>query len=138
MKQAIILLCAMLVFACNDEVTCGNDLRCDGDKANCGDILLNNCGVDDPMDLPWFKAKTEAIKASSLSQYQYLVQAEYRGNRVYSEANCCPFCLTAVVYYGCDGKILGYLGVREEDIHAEEITNPEVVWKPDNNVCLFN
>lgn len=98
----------------------------------CG--IENVCGEGE--DLSWFEEEVEN-QSEMYNKYFYVVKATYRGEVVFIFQNCCPFCSTIVTVKNCAGATLGYLGVGDDAINADEIIDPVIFWKAPENECVF-
>ncbi|HTF19849.1 MAG TPA: hypothetical protein VK658_17375 [Chryseolinea sp.] len=121
MRWAVFILCVACLAACSDD-----------------DDDFDACDVANPEELTWFKEATESLNQSGeISQYMYFTQAEYQGQRVYLQRNCCPSCNSVILVFDCAGNELGWLGSGEDAIKTEDIKNESVAWKSDGNVCAI-
>lgn len=111
-----ILFCLLLSFACDEK----------NDPATA-------CGVADPVeDLTWLAELKEDAANGSLSEYSYIVQAKYKGQRVFYVGSCCPFCNWAIILYDCSGETVAY------DASDNGLTDQTVIWQPENSECTFD
>lgn len=103
---------------------------------SCGDEESNSiCGVANPIeDLPWLKSMIQDIEASDFGQYTYIQQAYYFGQPVFIVNNCCPFCLSIVPVYNCEGELVCNLGECVDNL----ITHEKFLWAPANSSCVFS
>src|SRR5689334_1465696 len=113
----VVLLSTSLLFACHDD-----DVK--------------DCGVTNPAEeLEWFKAKAQAAESSGdMAKYIYCLQGDYKNQRVYIWADCCPVCNSMILVYDCAGNELGRLGNGEGGIDPEAIKKQSLVWKSSTNV----
>ncbi len=103
------------------------------------DDVQKACYNEDPVEeLEWLSSQISELEAGSLSEYQYIKQAEYKGELVFVFGNCCPFCGSVFSVYNCSGEKIGHLGNREEDIDFSKLENVTLIWKPNNSQCNFN
>ncbi|WPR76300.1 hypothetical protein [Algoriphagus sp. NG3] len=117
MKKAFypILFCLVLSFGCKDNE----------DPATA-------CGVSDPMnDLPWLVEMKESLSQGGMGDSFYILQAKYKGKRVFYKGSCCPQCSTMLVFYDCDGN-----GIND-DISYDDLDDQKVIWRPENSQCSF-
>lgn len=92
------------------------------------------CGVTNPIeDLPWLKSMTQDIEASDFGQYTYIQQAHYFGQTVFIVNNCCPFCLSIVPVYNCEGELICNVGECVDKL----LTHEKYIWAPANSSCVF-
>lgn len=71
------------------------------------------------------------IENSEFSRkYFYLVQADYNGQTVFYVNNCCPMCMTIIIYYDCAGNVL-------ESVDASQVKNGRRIWMSDELECVF-
>ncbi len=88
------------------------------------------CGADDPAEeLAWLK---EAIGARSEDGYSYYAIATLNTRTVFYYGNCNPAINYASYLQTCAGDTLGFTSE-----FVELLSNPRVVWKPDDSVCDF-
>lgn len=98
--------------------------------------LKDLCSSDNPTEeLAWLKQEIQSIKASALTEYFYVEQADLMGEPVFILGNCCPFCNTIIPLYNCEGEIICYLS--DCPSIASKIKNNKVIWKSDDNMCNF-
>lgn len=89
------------------------------------------CGAEDPVDeFTWLRAIVEDLEQSTIKEYFYVVQAEFKGNTVFYVNNCCPFCMTVIIYRDCNGNALELANADVASLKDEKI-----IWKPDNFAC---
>ena len=99
--------------------------------------LHTTCSVKDPTrDLEWLASKIEVMKASTMSEYLYISQAEYKDKTVFIYGNCCPYCDTVVPVYNCSGEHIGDIG--DESFDPSLLEHDHVIWQSENSECNFN
>ena len=119
-RHITLVLLLVLTFACRE------------------DAPNQTCLVKNPVEnLDWLMVAIDDMSKSSLSQYQYVMQATYKSQTVFIFGNCCPFCNTITPVYNCSGDRLGYIGTGSNDIDANLLDQDVVIWKPDNSACNF-
>ena len=100
------------------------------------------CSVDNPVaDLAWLKetiAHNEQMDKNENTQYEYIAQADYEGETVFIQGNCCPLCNSVSAVVDCAGELLGFLGGGEGDIDFSILENAIIIWKPEGGVCTLN
>lgn len=119
MKKHIypILFCLLFSFSCTE----------DKDPAT-------TCGVTDPIEnLAWLQQMTEDLSEGSLSEYNYIKQAIYKGQTVFFPDSCCPHCNTALILYDCSGNT-----IQGEDYTMDDLEDQKLIWQPTNSTCNFN
>lgn len=111
-------------------------------------MLLTKCNEEDEQmfriitdcnqgeDISWFEKEVEN-QGELYNKYFYVSQAIYEGEIVFLFENCCPFCNTITPVKNCSGVTLGLLGISDEDIKYEELSNIKIVWKAPENECVF-
>jgi hypothetical protein len=92
----------------------------------------NVCHVDDPVnDLEWLKTKIDELENSEFSRkYFYVEQAEYNGQTIFYINNCCPMCMTMLVYYDCSGNAI-------ESVDNSQVKNGKRIWMSEDLECVF-
>lgn len=90
------------------------------------------CDVADPVtDLEWLKNKIVELENSELSRkYFYIEQADYNGQTLFYVNNCCPMCMTMIVYYNCSGE-------QMEGVDASQVRNGKRIWMSEELECVF-
>lgn len=73
------------------------------------------------------------MQQSSIREYLYIEEAQYKKDRVFIFDNCCPFCNTVVSVYAEEGELLGYMG---SDIDADQLKDVKLFWQPDDAACV--
>ena len=117
----ITILFLFITFSCNKDAGIGS-----------------NCSVKDPVkDLGWLASDVEQLANSSLSDCEYIYQANYRSKTVFVFTNCCPSLVSAIAVYNCSGELLGYLGSGRDAIDPERLKHKELIWKADSCTCNF-
>jgi hypothetical protein len=89
----------------------------------------DDCCDDPGVNQAWLDTTIADIEKSSIKQYFYIVRAEYEGTCVAYVNGCCPSCLMAILLYRCDD------GTKIENVDVSKITNPVVIWRPENSSC---
>ena len=121
----------LLLFAgliCLTALACDNEESCEP--------LAEIYSVADPIkDLPWLQAEVQLREqnASDISQYFYILQAEYNQETVFIYGNCCPMCSTITSVLNCKGEVLFYLG--QDNARDKKISNQKIIWKGKNFSC---
>lgn len=118
MKKAFYptLFCLLLSFACEDN-----------------EDPTTTCGVNDPTNnLPWLVEMKESLSDGGMGDLFYIMQAKYKGKRVFYQGSCCAQCSMMLRFYDCDGN-----GINE-DISYDDLEDSEVIWKPENSRCQFD
>ncbi|QMU31000.1 hypothetical protein [Adhaeribacter radiodurans] len=109
---------------------------CEKEEPECG---TSACGVTEPLqNLPWLKAEVESLEknSSDISEYLYIVQANYKGETVFFTGTCCPYCNTAPpTVFNCKGQELFTLGQNAKQDNS--IKNKKVIWKGPNYACTL-
>ena len=99
-------------------------LSCDKDESK-----SDPCDVSNPIEeLAWLKATID-----DLSEYSYIMIADYNGETVFYFGNCNPLANSVSSVYNCNGDFIGYTN----DIRSE-ITNDRLLWKHEDSECNFN
>ncbi|MEQ9300978.1 MAG: hypothetical protein RIF33_20555 [Cyclobacteriaceae bacterium] len=99
-------------------------------------LLFTSCQEDEPLDLEgleWLQAEIADIQQSSLAEYFYINEAEYKRDRVFIIENCCPFCSTVVSVYSEEGELLGYIG---DSIATDQLKDQRLFWQPEDAACF--
>lgn len=114
----LLIFSCLLAFSCSDE-----------------DVSIQSCNVDNVLtDLPWLHQKIEESEQSDFSrEYNFITIGTLDSKTVFMLRNCCPFCLSTVPVYDCNGNVLGAIGM--DDLSGEEITDERVIWKSSGNSC---
>ncbi|MEB2775027.1 hypothetical protein SYJ56_06900 [Algoriphagus sp. D3-2-R+10] len=115
MKKSLypLLFCLLFSFACDEKE----------DPATA-------CGVSDPInDLPWLLEMKESLSEGGMGDLFYIMQAKYKGKRVFYQGNCCAQCSTLLIFYDCGGN-----GINEE-ISYDDLEDSKVIWQPENSQC---
>jgi len=100
------------------------------------DTSGNTCGVDNPLeDLPWLKSRIAIISGSNpqTAKYQFVSQANYRGNTVFIFGNCDPLALSVFPVVSCANINIGNVG----EIPADSLLNQVTIWKMPDSLCNF-
>lgn len=100
-------------------------------------LLFTSCNEDEPLDLEgleWLQAEIADIQQSSLAEYFYVNEAEYKRDRVFIIENCCPFCSSApAAVYSEEGEVLGRIG---DSITDDDLKEVQLFWQPDDAACF--
>lgn len=89
----------------------------------------DSCNVSDPIEeLTWLKSMI-----NDLSDYHFIMSADYKGETVFYIPNCNPLASSILIFYNCDGDIIG----TGNDI-SNEISNERLLWKHEASKCNFN
>ncbi|PSR55195.1 hypothetical protein AHMF7605_17620 [Adhaeribacter arboris] len=127
MKRLLVLVAAISLMA----------FSCEKEEPECG--RPSACAVANPLqDLPWLKIQVENLEKNSfdISQYFYIVQADYKGETVFFTGNCCPMCNTAPpTVFNCKGDKLFTMG--KDANQDKSIRNKKVIWKGPNYACTL-
>jgi len=92
------------------------------------DSESNACNVSDPAEeLPWLKSML-----TDLSEYDYIMVANYKGKTVFYNGNCNPVVNYVSVVYNCSGDVIA----NTNDIR-DELSNDRLLWKHVNSKCNF-
>lgn len=117
MKKSLYLLlfCLLFSFACQES-----------------DDPVIVCGVSDPIEnIAWLKQLAEESGKSSLAEYSYIMQAKYKGERVFYWGTCCPNCNWILVLRDCSGNEI------EGDYTFDDLEDKQVIWQLENSQCSF-
>lgn len=96
--------------------------------------VKNTCNVTNPAkDLPWLKSRIDVLLISDQStiNYQYVLQAEYRGETVFIFGNCDPASFAVFPVYNCTNVQLGNVG----QIPADSLQHKTTLWKSQGSLC---
>ena len=98
--------------------------------------------VDNPVeDIAWLKESIryrEQLEENEFAQYQYIAQAEYQGETVFIQGNCCPTCNSVISVVNSDDELVGFLGNDEDAIDSRILEEAVIIWKPTGGVCSLN
>ena len=100
-------------------------------------IILFECKKDsdpDPLagiNKTWLDATIADIEKSSIKNQSYIVRADYDGTCLVFVSNCCPNCLTALVFYRCDN------GAKFDNVDVTRLKDQTTIWTPENFECLM-
>ena len=99
-------------------------ISCDNEESEC-----DNCNCSNPAEkLSWLKTIT-----SELSEYEYIMSADYKGETVFYNLSCDPTVDYASVVYDCEGENIGYLF----DIR-DELSDENLIWEHEESKCEFD
>tara|TARA_R110001583_G_scaffold167424_1_gene320203 strand:- start:3114 stop:3473 length:360 start_codon:yes stop_codon:yes gene_type:complete len=99
-------------------------ISCDNEESE-----NNVCNVSNPTEeLSWLK--TMII---DLSDYDYIMIANYKGETVFYNVNCNPLVNYASTVFNCSGDVIG----NTNDIR-DELSNDRLIWKRADSKCNFN
>jgi hypothetical protein len=96
--------------------------------------IPEQCGLADPaQDLPWLKDEIAFLEENShgLRQYSSISMGTYKGQAVFINGNCCPFCNYVILVRDCDGDVLFY----GNDEQFADIKNIKIIWQPVDFSC---
>ena len=87
------------------------------------------CNVSNPAEeLPWLKTMI-----LDLSDYSYIMAADYKGKTVFYNVNCNPLVNYASTVFNCNGDLIG----NTNDIR-NELSNVKLIWKHADSKCDFS
>ena len=95
------------------------------------------CSFEDPvMDLEWLASeiRRREIQATDQTKYCYISQAEFNGEPVFLYFDCNPLINKVIPIFDCLGRSLGFLGT--EDIDPNDISDYQIIWQPEDFVCI--
>jgi len=93
------------------------------------DSESNACNVSDPAEeLLWLKSIL-----TDLSEFDYIMVANYKGSTVFYNGNCNPVVNYVSVVYNCDGDVIA----NTYDIRGE-LSNDRLLWKHADSKCNFS
>lgn len=100
----------------------------------------NTCGVDDPVEeLVWLRDQIDDIELMEpeASQYYYFRMAKYYGATVFLPGNCNPAFNMVFVVLDCSGERIGIIGDGIDMIRWDELSEMQLLWKPESSACNF-
>lgn len=65
-------------------------------------------------------------------KWSFIIEAEYKGELVYSVQGCNPAALYALLYFRCNGEVI------EGPYDLNEFENQRVIWKHKDSPCDFS
>ncbi len=123
MKPHFLLLLSFLVLSCSNDD---------------GLPVIAACGVANPIeDLDWLETRVQELRdnVNEESQFFFVSQATFNNETVFIFDNCCPFCNTVSPVFNCSGELLGVLN---DEVPEAELSNSQVVYRPNDFSCEFN
>lgn len=102
----------------------------------------STCTTSDPVeDLAWLReaiAAKEQQPENEFTQYGYIAQADYQGETVFIQGNCCPTCNSIISVVNCEDELIGFLGSGEGNIDFDILERAVIIWQPEDGVCSLN
>lgn len=97
--------------------------------------IIIACDVVNPIEnLQWLKSQVNAIieNESDVAPYFFIQVAEYEGETIFIQMNCCAICGSVAPLYDCNGESLGLLG---DKIKIDEIKDARTIFKRTDSPC---
>lgn len=89
------------------------------------------CGNLDEGENNWIQEQINDLEEVD-DKWSFIIQAEHKGDLVYSVQGCNPAALYALLYFRCNGEVI------QGPYDLNEFKNQRVIWKPKGSLCNFD